>query len=272
MLISLLAIVSFVSAPLRGVQGRDTARCLPGERTAVAEPPGAARRLPFALGERLQYAVSFGRLHVGSGEMRLMGRDTVRGRSAWAAQFALSGGFAMFSVHDTSSSWFDSVTFNTLRFVQSLHEPRYHANRYTQIYPERHVYQQNGEPELPSVSNPMDDVSLMYFVRTLPLEPGQCYELRRYYQPDGNPLVLHVLRRERIRVPAGTFDAIVVHPEITTGGIFSQSGRAELWLSDDSSRVVLQLKSQLSFGSINLYLTRAIQSPPSGSLSGATIH
>ena len=260
MLITLLAIAVAAASPLpRPADIPDSARCAPAERVTLAESPGSARSLPFVIGERLHYAVSFGRLHVGSGEMRLLGRDTVRGRTAWTAQFAMSGGFAMLSVHDTTASWFDSLTFNTLRFVQGLHEPRYHANRHTEVYPERQVYQQAGEAERPSVPNPMDDVSLMYFVRTLALEPGQCYDLRRYYQPEGNPLVLHVVRRERIRVPAGTFDAIVVHPEITTGGIFSQNGRAELWLSDDAARVVLQLKSQLSFGSINLYLTRVSQ-------------
>ncbi|HEV8495919.1 MAG TPA: DUF3108 domain-containing protein, partial [Gemmatimonadaceae bacterium] len=55
---------------------------------------------------------------------------------------------------------------------------------------------------------------------------------------------------------AGTFDAIVLRPEITTSGIFSQNGRAELWLADDSTHAVLQLKSHLAFGSINLYLNR----------------
>jgi hypothetical protein len=68
--------------------------------------------------------------------------------------------------------------------------------------------------------------------------------------------VIRVVRRERIVVPAGTFNAIVVQPEITTSGIFSKDGRAEVWFTDDSSRVLLQLKSKLSFGSINLYLTK----------------
>src|SRR4029079_4621533 len=64
-----------------------------------------------------------------------------------------------------------------------------------------------------------------------------------------------VLRRERIKVPAGEFDALVLQPIIKTKGIFSEGGRAEVWLSDDSNRIMLQMKSKLPFGSLNLYLT-----------------
>jgi len=56
-------------------------------------------------------------------------------------------------------------------------------------------------------------------------------------------------------VPAGEFDAIVVQPIIKTKGIFSEGGRAEVWLSDDADRIMVQMKSKLSFGSLNLYLT-----------------
>jgi hypothetical protein len=63
-----------------------------------------------------------------------------------------------------------------------------------------------------------------------------------------------VLRRERVTVPAGTFDAVVIQPIIKTKGAFSDGGRAEVWMSDDGHRMIVQMKSQLSFGSINLYL------------------
>jgi hypothetical protein len=243
----------------------DSSRC---DSTEVRVPatralPQAARR-PFAAGERLEYSVSFLRFSVGSGVMQIT-NDTVRGQRTWRASFSIDGGFRFLSVHDTNTSWFDTTTFNSLRFIENLHEPRYHANRETDIYPERRVYHQHGQSEAPSVSDPLDAVSLVYFVRSLPLEPRECYELRRFYQPNGNPVVIHVLRRERITVPAGTYDAVVVRPEITTGGIFSQNGHAELWLSDDSARVVLQLKSHLPFGSINLYLRRISSEPPPGS-------
>jgi hypothetical protein len=203
--------------------------------------------------------------------MRFVGRDTVRGQEAWKATLAISGGFSVFSVHDTTASWFDSLSFNSLRFRQDLHEPRYHANRDTHIFPDRRVYQKVGEPEVASVADPVDEISLVYLVRTLSLAPGQCYVFRRYFQPEGNPVVVHVLRRERVSVPAGSFDAIVLRPEITTSGIFSQNGRALLWLSDDSARVVLQLKSQLAFGSINLYLRHggATGQPGAGGRSAA---
>jgi len=52
----------------------------------------------------------------------------------------------------------------------------------------------------------------------------------------------------------------VIQPVIKTKGVFSESGHAELWISDDDKRVILQMKSQLSFGSLDLYLTN-IQRP-----------
>jgi hypothetical protein len=70
-----------------------------------------------------------------------------------------------------------------------------------------------------------------------------------------------VLRKERIRVPAGSFDAIVIQPVIKTKGIFSENGHAEIWLSDDDRHIMLQLKSKLSFGSLNLYLKSYFPSP-----------
>ena len=46
----------------------------------------------------------------------------------------------------------------------------------------------------------------------------------------------------------------MLQPIIKTSGIFSEGGQAEIWLSDDDKRMMLQMKSRLSFGSLNLYL------------------
>lgn len=238
----------------RAIVANDSAHCANDERRITAAEIVPANRTPFADGEALDYSVSFTKLHVGSGGMHIVA-DTLRGARVWRATFNTDGGIPFFSVHDTNTSWFDPETFNSLRFAQQLHEPRgRHVVRDFQIFPDRRLAQSIKGDEHETPADPMDEVAIVYFVRTLPLEPGQCYELRRYFEPKGNPVVIHVERRERITVPAGTFDAIVLRPEITTSAIFSQNGRAELWLSDDPRHLVLQLKSHLSFGSINLYL------------------
>lgn len=250
----LLAIPRTNPGPIRAAS-EDSLRCASGERrieiAAAADPrPG------YPSNELLQYSAYYGKLRVGSGEMRLAGRDTVRGVAVWKAMFIIDGGIPGAHLHDTSVTWFDSVTFNSLRFVQNVHDPGYHANRDTHIFPDDKTYRTKDGEIHQSVADPLDDMSLVYLVRTLPLEPGQCYVLSRYFKPESNPVVVHVVRRDTVSVPAGRFPAIMLRPEIKTTGIFSQNGHAELWLADDSARTVLQLKTSLKFGSISLRLRR----------------
>ena len=223
---------------------------------APSENAIAPKIAAFAAGERLSYDASFGHLHIGHGTMLLAGTDTIRGRTAWRAVFTISGGTFFFRVRDSTVSWFDTTTLSSLRFVQHIREGRYHADRDYQIYPERGTYVRLDEPEAKSVQEPLDDASFLYFLRTVPLEVGRTYQFDRYFQPEGNPIIIRVLRRERVTVPAGRFNAIVVQPEFKTAGIFSQKGHAEVWLADDSTHMMLMLKSGLSFGSLNLYLTK----------------
>jgi hypothetical protein len=217
---------------------------------------------PFVPGERLSYDVYFGAIKVGTGSMEVRGIDTVRGRPAYHTAFTLNGGIPFYKVDDVFESWFATDDLASLRFNQDQNEGTKERQHRYEIYPERRTYDDlsDQEPEQPSVADPLDDGSFVYFVRTVPLEVGRTYEFQRYFKPDRNPVTIRVERRERVKVPAGTFDAIVIQPVIKTKGVFSESGHAELWISDDDRRVILQMKSQLSFGSLDLYLTN-IQRP-----------
>jgi Protein of unknown function (DUF3108) len=218
-------------------------------------------RPALEIGQRFIYSVSFSRLRVGSAEMTLAGREALSGHPVWQAVLHITAGFGFFGVDDNMVSWFDTATFASRHFVQRLREGRYHADRDFRIDPERRVYSNKGQPDVPSVALPLDEVSFLYFIRTLRLDSGAVLTFNRYFQPEGNPVRIRVIGRERIQVPAGEFAAIVIEPEFRTGGIFSKNGQARVWLSDDSARTLLQLKSRLSFGSINLYLNRIISAP-----------
>jgi hypothetical protein len=221
-------------------------------------------RVPFGVGERLEYDVKFGALRVGNAHMEVVALDNLRGRPAWQTAFWVQGGNFLYRVNDVYESWMDAETLSSLRFVQELEEGGKDTERRFEIYPERSIFVQTSKKpatEEPSVSQPLDDGSFLYFVRTIPLVVGQTYDFNRYFRPDRNPVRIRVLRKERIRVPAGTFDAIVIQPVIKTKGIFSENGHAEIWLSDDDRHIMLQLKSKLSFGSLNLYLKSYFPSP-----------
>jgi len=212
------------------------------------------RVMPFRAGEKFTYDASFGIIHIGAGTIELSGFDTVRSRLAWRATLTVTGGPPLYKVRDSTVSWFDVRTLSSLRYVQRLREGGYRADRQFEIYPERAVYVKSGKGEAPSVAEPLDDTSILFFLRTIPLEVGQRYEFFRYFQPEGNPVVINVLRKERIKVPAGTFNTIVVQPQIAAQGLFSKKEGAEVWISDDSVRMVVQIRSHVKFGSLRLAL------------------
>lgn len=211
----------------------------------------------FAVGETAVYDVKFGALKVGSASTVVQNVEDVRGTPALHTVFRLQGGTFFFRVNDVFESWIDQTNFASLRFYQTQQEGSNSRQKRFEIYPDRAMYvEMDKKPprEHPGVKDPLDDGSFLFFVRTLPLEVGHTYESDRYFRPDRNPIRVRVLRKETIEVPAGKFDCIVVQPAIKTEGIFSENGNAEVWLSDDSHHVLVQLKSKLSFGSINLYL------------------
>ena len=200
--------------------------------------------------------MKYGPLGVGNAVLEVLGVQTVRGTATVHTTFSVKGGIRVYRVDDRYESWFDPRNFATLRAVHNIDQGSYERERHFEIFPERRVFVENDKPEAPSVAEPLDEGSFIFFLRSIPLEVGKTYEFQRYFRPDRNPVRVTVVRRERVKVPAGEFQAIVVRPTIKTSGIFGEGGRAEVWFSDDSARTVLQLKSQLKFGSLNLLLRR----------------
>jgi hypothetical protein len=186
--------------------------------------------------------------------MEVRGIEEVRGQRAYHAAFEVRGGNRLYAVNDHYESWFSATTLASLRYAQNIDQGSYERLRRFEIFPDKRVFREEGKPEEPSVAEPLDDASFLYFLRTVPLEVGRTYTFDRYFRPDRNPVTVRVLRRERVRVPAGEFDAVVVQPVIKTKGIFSEGGRAEVWFAADSTRRIVQIKSRLKFGTLSLHL------------------
>jgi hypothetical protein len=221
--------------------------------TALAEPLAETPTVP-AVGEKLTYDVKFSAVKVGSGFMEAVGYESIRNTNALHVRFVVRGGTFFYKVNDLLESWIDTSTFVSLRHRQDLSEGSKDRERNFEFFPERRTFSLDGKAEEPGVANPLDEGSFLYFVRRVPLEVGQTYEFPRYFRPDRNPVKIIVLRKERIRVPSGHYNTIVIQPIIKAKGLFSEGGKAQVWLTDDSARVMVQMKSSLPIGSLNLYL------------------
>jgi hypothetical protein len=90
----------------------------------------------------------------------------------------------------------------------------------------------------------------MYYVRTLPLEPGQSISIANHTDGKNYPLIVKVLGRERVKVDAGEFDCIVVEPILRGPGVFQQKGRLTVWLTDDHRRMPVLMKSKVVIGHV----------------------
>ena len=241
---------SVALAPVHAVQATDSSS------NASVQPPlvADANGVPFKVGEKLDYDVKFGSLKVGNGSMEVREITEVRGKQTWHTIFRITGGIPLYRVNDRYESWFEVGSLTSRRFYQEIDEGSYERTRKYEFFPERGMYQEGDKPEQPTVESPLDDGSFLYFVRTIPLEVGKEYSFSRYFNPASNPVTIKVLRQETISVPAGTFKTVVLQPTFQTKGIFSKNGQAEVWITDDTRRMMVQMKSKLSFGSLNLYL------------------
>jgi len=76
------------------------------------------------------------------------------------------------------------------------------------------------------------------------------------------PLVVHVLKREKIKVPAGKFDCLVVEPFLRGPGIFISKGKKlVVWLTADERRIPVRMRSEVFIGHVSAELTDYDLSP-----------
>lgn len=255
LLFSLAAAVSLLPSSSAAAQTL-VAREAAGESTRAVVGRAALGRI--ALGERASYQLRLAGRSVGTGSLEVLGTERVDGHNTLRARLQVAGGFLFAKVNDRFESWIDPERLFSRRFVQDQQELTSRRYRDYRLAPEARSYRQadDGEQGVLSTTEPLDDVSFLFYARTLPLRVGDVDTIPRYFK-QGRDVILRVLRKERITVPAGTFETIVVQPTITNaGGLFGQGGQAELYFSDDATRTLVMLKSKVPVvGSLSLHLT-----------------
>lgn len=235
-----------------------------GAGFAAADPAGAVpaapapatdllSHIPFAPGEELNFAVRYGVVRAGDAKLAVEGLEMVNGEPAYRlVSTARSSRFfsTFFEVRDRVESVWSVKRRVPLRFEKHVHEGGYTRNEVVRFDHEAGtaVYADGKVKEIPPGAQ--DVLSAFYYVRTQNLTPGDSLEVPNHSDGKNYPLVVRVLRRETITVPAGTFTCVVVEPMLQTAGLFKQEGRLTIWLTDDARKMPVLMKSKVTVGSI----------------------
>jgi len=225
--------------------------------TPTPTPAPSASGYRVTVGERAIYDVELRGRRVGTGTFEVLGQEPVDGRNAVHASLRVKGGLLFAKVDDRFDSWFDPERIVSRRFVQNQRELSHSRQRSYEIKPEEGTYHETRSGKIDSLSTdePLDDVSFLFYVRTLPLRVGDVDTIPRYFK-SGRDVIIRVIGKKTITVAAGTFETIVVQPTITNAsGLFGQGGKAEVYFTDDAARTLVMLKSSVPvLGSLSLEL------------------
>jgi hypothetical protein len=112
-----------------------------------------------------------------------------------------------------------------------------------------------------------DSLSSFYAIRDEELNVGDRIQFMVFEGRKNWELIVDVLAREEIKVRAGTFKTIKIHPLLKYEGIFRRKGELFVWVTDDEVRMPVLMKSKVKVGSIVAELTRySFSGPPADAL------
>lgn len=229
---------------------------------AAQRAPSPVPAYPFGVGETLVYDAKLGFVTLGSGRLEVARMDTVRGTETFLFRFRLQGKAAFYEIDDVLESWVATADFTSRRFRQDYDEGGKERLREFEIFPDSGYYRQLGlDTTFSTPTNPLDDTAFFYFIRMVPLEVGKRYSYNRYFKEEKNPVTIRVLERESLEMPDGSeVECLVLNPVIDTRGMFSKRSNTKIWVTDDTRRLPVQIRSGFGFGTVTLRLREIL--PP----------
>lgn len=214
----------------------------------------------FTVGEKLTFDVKYGFVTAGVAVMQIPEIKRISGREAYYITFEVNTVPSfdwMYKVRDRYVTYLDVEGLFPWRFEQHIREGGYKRD-FAAFFDQRKgkAKTTEGEYDIPKYVN--DIVSAFYLARTFDyskMKINDRVHLENFYKDKVYDLDVRYLGKETIDVPAGEFNCIVVEPLVQEGGLFKSEGNIIVWLTDDSLKVPVKVKTKVVIGSIDADLT-----------------
>jgi hypothetical protein len=254
------------TAPARGVASN------PVSKAASPDAGGPSISAPMVIKPRPEFVFPVGQSYVYGGQWRIFnaGVATLRMEKAGQENRIVASADAagtvalLYHVQDRLESFFDPTNFcsrNTSRHVEEGFR-RVDTNITFDYAHRKAVFDQKNlkknetkheEHEIPGCVTDM--LSAIYYVASLPLEPGRTFSFPLNDGGESVDVNVHVEAREQIKIPAGTFNTVRIQPEAAKG-LVRDKGKLWIWYTDDAAHVPVQMRARMSWGTLTFQLVR----------------
>lgn len=232
---------------------------------AQAAPAQATPRPPFPVGEALEYSVhvAVGGT-VGSGQMRVEGPVAERDVSTWRLVFDMRAGRGPVRAVDRTVSWLEPTRFRITRFEKSERHPLSRSEEKVSIELGEGMWRDEVEDARHPLGSraPLDELSFIYYLRTLPLTRDTTFEVSRHFDAARNPTVIRVRGEELVETPVGIFRTRIVEMDVRDPKRYRGVGTIRFNIDTAECRVPVRIVSRMPvLGATTLLLTGWV-SPP----------
>ncbi|HYD51677.1 MAG TPA: DUF3108 domain-containing protein [Gemmatimonadaceae bacterium] len=214
-------------------------------RTAAAQD---AAVLPFGVGERLDYVVSVGRLgKVGQGHLWVDGTAQLRGHETMVLRFELNAGKGPVKASDRTTSWLCPRMMASFRYDKQERHPLSRRGESVELYPEarRWVDAQGVAGEI-GTDAPLDELSFLYFLRTVSLAGDSVWRFDRHFDAAKNPTTVRVVGRRTVATRLGEIRTVELEMRVRDPRRYrSDEGIIRIDLSDDPRRLLVRMESTM---------------------------
>lgn len=226
----------------------------PGAEVLPASPE------PFRPGESLRFSVQYGFIKAGTAWLEVPEVRDWNGRPSYLlVARAQSNGFfdKVYKVRNRIESVWDRERLFSWRYLEDRHEGKYTANDTMVFDPDSMFVRYKNGQTYPIPRGAQDALSAFYYTRFQALPLGGSVTFEYHASRKSAPMVVKIIGRQTIKTPAGKFKCIAVEPMLKAGGIFKNKGRLVIWLTDDSRRMPVLMRSKVLIGSISVVLQEA---------------
>lgn len=230
-------------------------------RPANVESGALPRAIPFGVGERLEFALQYGPIQVGTATLSVSGIGRIGAVPCYhfVSDARSNPSYdSVYRVHDRVEAWADTSTLSTWRVEKHLREGDYQLDTVARFDLVQGTVSYDKGPPASVGRTVRDPLTAFFATRAMELRDGELITMPGHGDRKNYTIGVRVLRRETVTVPAGRFRCVVLQPSISGTGVFRQTGKMTVWVTDDAARIPVKLASKVTVGSVVGSLTRHV--------------